>query len=144
MVPVKVGVGVGPPGVSGVVLGSPTGPCCCVVVAAGAKVVVRVVVVVDNVDVPAGAGGKVCNVCVRGWPKALEVTWTTTVFPIGGSEQLAEDGSQEGKGQKDDTVGLQVHGEKMATTAPGGRAKRASRTVARLRLPEDAVDRVNE
>jgi hypothetical protein len=31
--------------------------------------------------------------------------------PIGGSEQLAEDGSQEGKGQKNGTVGLQVHGE---------------------------------
>jgi hypothetical protein len=52
------------------------------------------------VDVPAGAGAEVClgcrrdvssglvevkknahNVCVIGWPKALEVIWTTTVFP---------------------------------------------------------------
>jgi hypothetical protein len=62
MVPVKVGVGVGPPDVSGVVPGSPTGPSCCVVVAA---VFIRVVVVVKVVDVPAGGGAEVCLGCRR-------------------------------------------------------------------------------
>lgn len=82
--------GVGPPGVSGVVPGCPTGPWSPGVVVTAAAVVGDEVVRVGEVvgEVRAGLvvtgvvpGPRVCSICVRGWPKALVVICSTMVSP---------------------------------------------------------------